>query len=95
MTPRERAERVFDRAHEGFDTLGVVPKHGWWVEAIAEAIEAAIQEEREACARVCDDEGREDFPKASENTDFYYGYAGSAQTCAAKIRERATQGDGT
>lgn len=46
------------------------------------------QAEREACARVCDEKARRNFPWGSESADIYHAQADWAELCAAAIRAR-------
>lgn len=46
----EKALEIQESARRCVDTLGVPPKGGWYVDAIA----AALREERERCARIAE-----------------------------------------
>lgn len=78
MTPEERASYIVHR----YMTPILMPSEFKAVEKwIADAIRQAIQEEREACANVCDE--RERSWKERGN-----GYANGCADCAQEIRER-------
>jgi len=88
MTPDERAERlVTDRVLD----LGYIKPA--WIQVFADAIRAAVQAEREACAKVAQDYdakdvffGEKDDPQGRET-----------QTCEAiaqAIRNRTAQEEG-
>lgn len=71
MTPEERANQVFSQIlDDGLAQTGILP-----IERIAQAIQTALEEEREACARIADDAAevipaqdiyREDYRFAAE-----------------------------
>lgn len=46
------------------------------------------QDEREECAKVCDEKAKRNFNWGSENADRYHAQADWAEHCAAAIRAR-------
>lgn len=52
---------------------------------------ACAAAERAACAKVCDEKARRNFPWGSENSDMYHAQADWAAHCAAAIRARAAK----
>lgn len=77
MTPEERARPVVEKIHR----LGYVDDAMEY--SIAEAIRAAVEEEREACAALCD----ELFSRAPLCGD---ESSWAATDCAEAIRQRKT-----
>lgn len=56
--------------------------------ALRQELERVRADEREACARVCDELAKRNFPWGSENADRYHAQADWAEKCAAAIRAR-------
>jgi hypothetical protein len=54
MTARERAEAIGQ--HEQIIGIGTI-RRSWLKDAIEQAINAAVEEEREACAKIAEDAG--------------------------------------
>ncbi len=53
--------------------------------------QACAEAEREACARVCDEKARRNFPWGSEHSHIYHAQADWAKQCATAIRARKEQ----
>jgi hypothetical protein len=74
-TARDRAKALFDTITAG--TMLTMTPNGTW-SAILEAFEAAVVEEREACAVICDEEA--DHPEGD-----------SADAASRRIRAMGTK----
>lgn len=82
MTPEERAKSVADFLDNDIKTSHHAMRHL----VISNAIEAAVMEEREACAALCQKE-HDDLAV----TDGLESHAPYALICAALIRARSSQ----
>ena len=83
-----------ERIKELAEQAGILPSfqnpdvwicHDFELERFAELIRA---DEREACAKLCDEKAKRDFNWASENADKYHAQASWAELCAKAIRRR-------
>ena len=89
MKPRERAEAI---------PLTYFALHDTWIDAIEQAIIAAVEEEREACAKIAAQYEQEKREKSQElqdrNTPAQAAHMSTAIACAAiknKIRARGEE----
>lgn len=91
---RQALDDLIDRVLEvGHDPLRVVEgaeAYAVLVRAIARALDAAVKAEREACAKVCDEQDDDitDDERTGNGAEWWYGYEGGTKDCAAAIRAR-------
>jgi len=87
MTPHEHAERFARKAYEGEIALTLPPRRVF-EQALAAEIRAAVEEEREACARLCE-ERIEAVMRAYRPIDpVRTAVCGALEMQAEEIRER-------
>ena len=79
MTPRERAA-VISREF----SIMAAPNGHHILKAVEQAINAAVEAEREECAKICDKEAAIEYDAAK------WGQTVRASVCANKIRARST-----
>ena len=67
---------------------GVETEYIFDFDDLLEFAELIRADEREACAKMCDEKAKRDFNWASENADKYHAQATWAELCAKAIRRR-------
>ena len=68
---------------------GVETEYIFDLDDLFEFAELIRQDEREQCAKLCDEKAKRDFNWASENADKYHAQASWAELCAKAIRARS------
>jgi hypothetical protein len=81
MTARERAEAIGQ--HEQIIGIGTI-RRSWLKDAIEQAINAAVEEEREACAQICEDK----IDRINSATGYADPGLAYSAVMAADIRDR-------
>lgn len=81
-----------ERIRELAEQAGFSVYEDGWIEGCVKAVEHLEKliraDEREACAKLCDEKAKRDFNWASENADKYHAQASWAELCARAIRRR-------
>jgi hypothetical protein len=69
--------------------MGLASEDAWQKTELFAALVAAA--EREACAKVCDEKAKRNFPWSSETPSWYHVQADWAYVCAKAIRARGSK----